>query len=149
MKKHFVFVGCTFLALTLGLMSCGDNKEEEVPREGDPKSSFYVVGTVTDSEGMPLQGITMSVKEDYMNFLGYVLMGSAKTDEQGHYQTRVFTDATIHDGMVLIAEDTTAVFLSDTLSLLDLPKKKVAAGADLLDGGTWELTGDVMLSFAK
>ena len=145
-------MGCTFLTLLLGvafLTSCGDDKEEEVLREGDPKISFYVVGTVTDSSGTPLQGITMSVKEDYMNFLGYVLMGSTQTDEAGKFRTKVFSDATIHDGMVLIAEDPNGTFQNDTVSLLDLPKKKVAAGADLLDGGVWELTGDVLLKLAR
>lgn len=144
--------GCTFLTLLLSmavLTSCGDDKKEEILPEGDPKISFYVVGTVTDPSGAPLQGITMSVKEDYMNFLGYVQMGSTETDEAGKFRTKVFTDATIHNGMVLIAEDPNAAFLNDTLSLLDLPKKKVAAGADMLDGGIWELTGDVLLKPAR
>lgn len=80
-----------------------------------------------------------------MNRFGYVLMASTKTDNLGKYQTEVFTDATIHKGLVVMAEDPSGTFLSDTLDLTVLPKKNVLVGDDLLDNGTWELTGDFAL----
>lgn len=133
-----------FAAGCLALSACDDDKEEKLP-QGEPKISYYVVGTVTDTEGAPLPNITMSVKEDYMNRFGYVLMSSTKTDNQGKYQTEVFTDATIHKGLVVMTEDPSGTFLSDTLDLTVLPKKNVLVGDDLLDNGTWELTGDFVL----
>ena len=133
-----------FAAGCLALSGCDDDKEEKLP-QGEPKISYYVVGTVTDTEGAPLPNITMSVKEDYMNRFGYVLMTSTKTDSQGKYQTEVFTDATIHKGLVVMTEDPSGTFLSDTLDLTVLPKKNVLVGDDLLDNGTWELTGDFVL----
>lgn len=138
----------TITACTLAFSACGD-EEAETPPQAEPKISYYVVGSVKGVDGAALPGITVSVKEDYMNFLGYVLLGSAQTDDQGLYRTRLFTDAKLHDGLVVIAEDPRGVFLSDTLDLTTLPKKKVLAGDDMMDSGTWELTGDFALQLHR
>jgi len=148
--KSLIMVSAWLTAAAGALMfsACGDDEVDEPPL-GEPKISYYVVGTVTNAEGTPLPNITMSVKEDFMNAFGYVLMADTLTDAQGQYRTKVFRDATLHEGLVVMAEDPEGVYASDTLDLTQLSKKKVLSGDDMMDKGTWELTGNFVLKLRQ
>lgn len=149
MKNYVIMRWGSAAVLTLmgllTLVSCGDDNEEPPVPYGEPRIAYYVKGNVTDTEGQPLQGIAMRVKEDYRNFMGYVQLDSVLTDEGGNYQTHVISDANLHDGLVLIVDDPNGVFRADTVALTELPKRQVSVGDDAMDKGVWELTANARL----
>ncbi|MBQ8050146.1 MAG: radical SAM-associated putative lipoprotein [Bacteroidaceae bacterium] len=149
MKKYTFFRwSCALATLLLGMTlptACGDDDPPSPPTEV-ARIAYYVKGVVTDLEGQPLQGIDMKVMEDFQNQFGYQLLSSpVQTNEAGEYQTEVVNDATIHDGLVLVAEDPKGIYLPDTLDLTGLQRVQVNIGDDFRDQGRWELTGNVRL----
>lgn len=151
MEKHLVwhYAAIVMLMAATGLASCGnDEPEEPIVRPNVPHIFYQVKGTVTDPTGAPLQGIAVCLKDNYGRF--YMRLDSVTTDNQGAYATQVVEDANIHDGLVVIAQDVDGeegggTFLTDTLDMTQLPRRKVGEGDDQWDSGQWEVTADFVL----
>ncbi len=141
----------------LGFESCGDEGPfggGAVVEYGVPHATYRVVGTVTDKNGTPIEGIKVKMIEDYSQYeSGEVFeRGKGQTDSKGSFTTdeAVLSFLSDEDKVVFVDEDGEAnggKFASDTLLLKDLPQKQYAKApkGDHWSSGSFELTADVKL----
>lgn len=141
----------------LGFESCGDDNPfggGDIVEYGTPHATYRVVGTVTDENGKPIEGIKVKMIEDYTYYEGgeVIEKGEGQTNSKGNYSTEesVFGRLADYEKVVFIDEDGEAnggKFASDTLLLKDLPSKKYANApkGDYWSSGSFELTAEVKL----
>lgn len=79
MKKNLFLSGLFLCAMTLGVMSCGDDDKEDeiVPDPLETEKEYYIAGTVSDANGA-LSGATVALNDQ-----------SVTTDGQGVYNFTV------------------------------------------------------------
>ena len=141
----------------LGFESCSDDNPfngGEMPVEyGSPHATYRLIGTVTDENGNPIEGIKVKVVEDTSEYGGGVYeFTNGTTDGKGKFKTgeAVLSFLSEEEKVVFVDEDGPAnggTFASDTLKLKDLPKGQYAKAPndDHWSSGSFELTADVKL----
>lgn len=141
----------------LGFESCGEDSPfggGDVVEYGVPHATYRVVGTVTDQNGKPIEGIKVKMIEDYTYYGGGEVFerGKGLTDSKGSFTTEeaVLSFLNDEDKVVFVDEDGEAnggKFASDTLLMKDLPKKQYAKApkGDHWSSGSFELTANVQL----
>ena len=104
--------------LTAGLTHCNAYGPPVV--EGD---NLYVAGLVTNNEGEPLPNIQVVVKKDN-NVLSVVYTDDGYSSETGYYNeaalghySAFIRDYNCEDSVMVVASDTTDVYLSDSVKV--------------------------------
>ena len=143
------------IVTALGFGACSHHEIEDIRIEyGSPHATYRVKGTVTDSEGKPVNGIKAKVIADYSQYGDVLGVDSVYTDKQGAFATHEFDAAAMGEvgdifKLVLLDEDGEAngAFANDTLRLKDYPRKQYAERPkdDHWSDGSYEITVDATL----
>lgn len=125
---------------------------------GTPSADYKVMGTVTDEDGNPIEGIQVVVVDSLMqdNYIqkgdSYVersKMDTVYTDKQGKYASRdIQTFGTEEVEVVFNDVDESAnggLFVRKELSVKELKSNQVEKGDGSFYKGRFELTGDVVM----
>lgn len=134
---------CAAVLGVLGFTACSGQAVEY----GTPHLDYRVKGKVVSSEGKPIKGIRVTVKDD--DFMSDWPDGKnvVYTDEDGLMESGKNTAMEIYDQMVYF-EDVDGVenggeYALDSMALSDMSKKKVKDGS-----GSW-YNGEYELSFER
>jgi len=161
-KKTFVARLCAAVLALLGFASCEriwDSREEY----GVPTVDFKVMGTVTDEDANPIEGIRVIVrrefdnwpspKQSYVDDLGryheYGGDDTLYTDAKGKYESIVLESVAVGGQKVYFDDidgaDKGGAFKSDSVLIKDAPNKLFKQGDGHWYKGGYEYTVDVEL----
>ncbi|MDO4185322.1 MAG: radical SAM-associated putative lipoprotein [Bacteroidales bacterium] len=139
----------------LGFESCGDDSPfggGDVVEYGVPHATYRVVGTVTDQNGKPIEGIKVKMIVDTPYEV--IEHGATQTDIKGKYTTGEWEYANefLSDNVKVVFNDEDGdanggKFASDTLLMKDLNKTKYANAPkhDHWSSGSFEFSADIKL----
>lgn len=121
---------------------------------GTPTVRYSINGEVTDEDGNPIKNIKASVKAGpYEEGNIYHPIDSTKTDENGTFTIDNLQNFSLGNQILILedldGEENGGQFLSDTLQLDKLDKKKVEEEKSAWDAGKCELTGKFYLKKEK
>lgn len=126
----------------LGFGSCshdGDEIDNLVGEYGMPHATYRIIGTVTDEDGKPIEGI--KVKAMRID----IPISSAYTDADGKYQIDEFEDMDMDywGSIAFIDEDgeKNGAFLNDTIPVKGLPRTQYEE-RERWYTGAFEITAD-------
>ena len=82
------FIRAIFVAILglLGFAACGDDPGSGLCAYGSPTADYKYMGTVTDEEGNPIEGINVVMSGDYVGGTPFASL-TLKTDKDGKFST--------------------------------------------------------------
>ena len=98
MKNFFVKLTkmlCVAVLGVLGFSACSDDPESASVAYGSPNAKYKYVGTVTDEQGNPIEGINVVMSGDYVSSTPFASL-TLKTDKDGKFSTVTMSSVNTH-----------------------------------------------------
>ena len=139
----------------LGFAGCGNIWDEEV-LYGTPSVDYRVMGTVTDANGKPIQGIQVVVADqDIINGKispeehPWIPVDTTHTDSKGQFSSAMINDVSYTRTLIAVQDiDSVAnggLFNEKRIHINDFEKKQVKKGDDWYSG-EYEFSKDIQLT---
>lgn len=77
---------CVAVMGVLGFAACSDDPEGGYAAYGSPTADYKYLGTVTDEDGNPIEGINVVMSGDYVSSTPFASL-TLKTDKDGKFST--------------------------------------------------------------
>ena len=151
MKNFFVKLTkmlCVAVLGVLGFSACSDDPESASVAYGSPNAKYKYVGTVTDEQGNPIEGINVVMSGDYVSSTPFASL-TLKTDKDGKFSTVTLTSVNTRintlDFVDVDGEANGGEFESQTITPKDMTKTQIKEGDGGWYMGEFELSANIKL----
>jgi putative lipoprotein (rSAM/lipoprotein system) len=151
MKNFFVKLTkmlCVAVLGVLGFSACSDDPEGHWVAYGSPNAKYKYMGTVTDEQGNPIEGINVVMSGDYVSSTPLASL-TLKTDKDGKFSTVTMSSVNTRIKTIefvdVDGEANGGEFESQTISPKDMTMTQVAEGDGSWYKGEFELSATIKL----
>ena len=139
---------CVAVLGVLGFSACSDDPESASVAYCSPNAKYKYVGTVTDEQGNPIEGINVVMSGDYVSSTPFASL-TLKTDKDGKFSTVTMSSVNTHIKTIefvdVDGEANGGEFESQTITPKDMTKTQIKEGDGSWYKGESELSANIKL----